>query len=587
MDQKIIADHKEIADNFNVFFANIGAKVSAGNNQSNCAQSYSDYLNNPTPHRFTLSTINESYILSIINKLKNKNSSGNDEISNKLLKAIGNELSKPLTIIINQCLLTGIFPDLLKIAKVKPLFKRGDTALLNNYRPISLLPTISKVFERVIYSQLYAYFKDNNLMSEQQYGFRAQHSTELASVKLVDHIIKQMDNRYETKTPVAIFCDLSKAFDCLNFDIFLSKLEYYGVDGTPLALIKSYLSNRYQYVQFENCKSDLLKVKTGIPQGSILGPLFFSVLINDIVKSSSKLSFLMYADDTTIYFNLEDFPALNREQEINKELEKLNLWFKLNKLTLNVDKTKCIFFHKRRAVPSINLSMNNIPIDIVPHFNYLGIILDKHLSWKTHITMVTGKLSKISGILNRLKYIYPTHILLTIYKSLFVPHINYGSLVWGQNFNSISKLQKKVIRTVTRSNYIAHSEPLLKELNLLNVKDLMDLKLIKFLHKLYDNKLPIYFNEYMPYLEARETKHNLRPHPLPVPRVNHAFAESCLLYKLVKIKNELATCHKLIHTKMIERTHSHSGFSTYVVNIMIDRYSYECILYPCHTCSRI
>ena len=129
-----------------------------------------------------------------------------------LFKAIKNELSKPLTIIINQCLLTENFPDLLKIAKVKPLFKRGDTALLNNYRPISLLPTISKVFERVIYSQLYAYFNDNNLMSEQQYGFRAQHSTELASVKLVDHIIKQMDNRYETKTPVAIFLRLIKSF---------------------------------------------------------------------------------------------------------------------------------------------------------------------------------------------------------------------------------------------------------------------------------------------------------------------------------------------------------------------------------------
>ena len=136
--------------------------------------------------------------------------------------------------------------------------------------------------------------------------------------------------------------------------------------------------------------------------------------------------------------------------------------------------------------------------------------------------MVTGKLLKINGILNRLKYIYPTHKLLTIYKSLFVPRINYRSLVWGQNFNSISKLQKKIIRTVTRSNYIAHSEPLLKELNLLSVKNLMDLKLIKFLHKLYDNKLPISFNEYMPYLEARETKYNLCPHPLPVPRVNHA-----------------------------------------------------------------
>ena len=126
---------------------------------------------------------------------------------------------------------------------------------------------------------------------------------------------------------------------------------------------------------------------------------------------------------------------------------------------------------------------------------------------------------------------------------MFVPHINYGSLVWGQNFNSISKLQKKVIRTVTHSNYIAHSKPLLKELNWLSDKDSMDLKLIFFLHTLYDNKLPIYFNEYMPYLEAREHKYNLRPHPLPVPCVTHEFAESCLLYKLVKIKNELATYH--------------------------------------------
>ena len=225
---------------------------------------------------------------------------------------------------------------------MKPLFKRGDVSQLNNYRPISLLPTISKVFERIIYSQLYAYFNENNLLTEQQYGFRAQHSTELASVKLVDNIIKEMDDAHGVN--VAIYCDLSKAFDCLNFDIFLAKMEYYGVSGTPLALIKSYLTNRYQYVHFESCKSDLLEIKTGIPQGSILGPLFFSILINDIVNSSSKLSFLIYADDTTIYFNLEDFSSLNREYEINRELEKVNTWFQLNKLTLNVEKNKMYAF---------------------------------------------------------------------------------------------------------------------------------------------------------------------------------------------------------------------------------------------------
>ena len=250
-------------------------------------------------------------------------------------------------------------------------------------------------------------------------------------------------------------------------------------------------------MHFESCKSDLLEIKTGIPQGSILGPLFFSILINDIVNSSSKLSFLMYADDTTIYFNLEDFSSLNREYEINRELEKVNTWFQLNKLTLNVEKTKCMLFHKRRTVNPIHILLNNKAIDIVPQFNYLGIILDEHLSWKAHVAMVTGKLSKTNGILNRLKYIYPSQVLLTVYKSLFVPHINYGSLVWGQNYDAISKLQKRVIRTITHSNYIAHSEPLLKDLNLLNVKDLMDLKKIKFLHKLYHGNLPIYFNTYI------------------------------------------------------------------------------------------
>ena len=163
--------------------------------------------------------------------MKSKNSSGKDGISNKLLKSIKGKISKPLTIIINQCLETGIFPDVLKISKVKPLYKKGESCCFNNYRPISLLPTISKIFERVMLSQLYSYFNINNLLSEQQYGFRSQHSTELA-----DYIIKEMDNIKEIKIPTAIFLDLSKAFDTLNFDILLNKLKYDGVHGTSLAL---------------------------------------------------------------------------------------------------------------------------------------------------------------------------------------------------------------------------------------------------------------------------------------------------------------------------------------------------------------
>ena len=153
---------------------------------------FTDYLDDPTEHRCNFNKVTVNEIVVIINNLKSKNSSGKDGISNKLLKSIKGEISKSLTIIINQCLETGIFPDALKVAKVKPLHKKGDS--FNNYRPISLLPTISKIFERVMFSQLYSYFNINNLLSEQQYGFRSQHSTELACVKLADYIIKEMNS---------------------------------------------------------------------------------------------------------------------------------------------------------------------------------------------------------------------------------------------------------------------------------------------------------------------------------------------------------------------------------------------------------
>ena len=250
--------------------------------------------------------------------MDNKSSSGYDGLSNKIIKTIKNEISKPLTLIINQMITSGIFPDYLKIAKIIPLYKKGDINSITNYRPISLLPTLSKIFERVIFIQLYTYFDDNNLLSEQQYGFRANHSAELAAVKLVDYIKYSIDRKC---TPVNIYIDLSKAFDTLNFDILLYKLQYYGIRDIALKLLKSFISNRKQYVKYNVNESGFKEIKTGVPQGSILGPLLFCIYINDLATINNNFKFIMYADDTTIYFNKEDFPKINLANHITTELD--------------------------------------------------------------------------------------------------------------------------------------------------------------------------------------------------------------------------------------------------------------------------
>ena len=216
--------------------------------------------------------IDENHINRIIQNLPNKSSCGFDDISPKLVKFIKPILIKPITVMINQMLNTGIFPDKLKIAKIKPLFKKGDSKAFNNYRPISLLPSISKIFEKVIYDQTYSYFQNNDIFYSSQYGFRQGHSTEYAALELVDKITQHLD---KNKTPINFYLDLSKAFDTLDHPILIHKLKFYGIKGTALQLFQSYLSNRLQFVEYDDTMSDTLEISTGVPQGSVLGPLLF------------------------------------------------------------------------------------------------------------------------------------------------------------------------------------------------------------------------------------------------------------------------------------------------------------------------
>ena len=305
---------------------------------------FKEFLTSGKVDTFKFKLVTTKDVLEVINSLKCKNSSGFDNISNNMVKIIKDLLSPALAVIINQSITTGTFPEKLKTAKVLPLFKKGDKNKLENYRPISLLPTISKIFEKVLFKQIYNYFDDEKILFQGQYGFRKGHSTELAAIELTDRITQVLD---KGGIPFNIYLDLAKAFDTIDHDILLFKLKHYGFNDISLSLIRSYLNNRNQFVEIYQSRSTVKYLSCGVPQGSVLGPLFFIIYMNDLVTATNKFNVISYADDTTLIGNLKDF-KLNRksvnELAINRELRKIELWLCSNKLSLNTNKTKFMCF---------------------------------------------------------------------------------------------------------------------------------------------------------------------------------------------------------------------------------------------------
>ena len=236
-------------------------------------------------------------------------------------------------------------------------------------------------------------------------------STELASLELIDRLLNQLNDH---KIPINLHLDLSKAFDKISHDILLDKLTYYGVTNASLQLLKSYLANRSQYVQIDDEMSSLQPIKSGIPQGSILGPLFFSIYINDIVKCTNTFNCILYADDTTLNSTIDSFGQEidTIQQNISKELQNLCKWLDSNRLRLNIAKSKFMLFHMpQKIVPKLQFKLYGSLIEQVKEFNFLGLIFDSNLNWKAHLTGVANKVSRIIGLLHKLMYFFPSYIL--------------------------------------------------------------------------------------------------------------------------------------------------------------------------------
>ena len=427
--------------------------------------------------------------LNLTKAFKNKTSNDSDGLNMNMIKSIIQTIKTPFTKICNLSLKSGIFPNQLKVAKVIPIFKSGDKHSFNNYRPVSILPQFSKILEKIFYNRLKGFIDKHEILVESQYGFRNERSTSLALIDLLEQITNAIENKMHT---IGIFIDLKKAFDTINHDLLIKKMEHFGIRGIANDWLKSYLSNRKQFANYNGTNSDLYDIECGVPQGSILGPLLFILYINDISNVSKILRLILFADDTNLFATGHDLELLCNE--INNELCILSEWFKINRLSLNVKKTNYMLFSKKAKSMTQTLKIDNNVIESGRVTKFLGTNIDEKLNWKAHIDMISVKLAKSCSIIYKVNDILNTDALKSLYFTLFLPYISYCTEVWGVTFKSylsrIVKLQKRAIRTICRVGKMHHTNELFIKLNIMKFEDLVDLEIAICMYKAKKGLLP-------------------------------------------------------------------------------------------------
>ena len=452
----------------------------------------------------------DTEVADLINSLKDGKSSGPNSLPTSILKLVRNTISNPLCKILNNSFVTGTFPDIFKLAKVIPVFKKGSKLKCSNYRPISLLSNISKLFEKIMHKRLYSFLNKFNCLYKYQFGFRHKHSTTQALLEITENIRKALDNRLFA---CGIFVDLQKAFDTVNHDILLSKLSYYGVRGIPLQWFRTYLLHRKQFVNFNGTQSDVKMLSFGVPQGSILGPLLFLIYINDLNKSIKYADAYHFADDTNLLLISKSLKKLNKY--INHDLANLVQWLRANKISLNTKKTELILFKSLRTdltkrnnklLPKcLNFRISGQRIHPSKTIKYLGVLLDENLSFKPHLNELSLKLNRSNGMLAKIRHFVNLETLISIYHAIFGSHLRYACQIWGQTrgpqLAKIASLQNRAMKIIFFQPYnfdckilynlsnILHIYEVVEFLNCLFVWDQQHLKLPKAFDNLFSDRI--------------------------------------------------------------------------------------------------
>ena len=536
---KVVASElTELANHFNNYFiSSIREIVSTVENieNSNIYIQCNSNLNGFQP--ITIQDVSK-----IIKELKNS-SETNSVLSTKFLKGTINSVGHILLHIINTSLVSGQFPNQLKLSTVIPIPKVANTNLASDHRPINTLPPIEKVIEVAAYNQLVNYFNDNNILVQYQSGFRANHSCESSLQLTVANWAKDIDNG---KYIVAVFIDLKRAFETIDRSILLNKLMKYGITGNALMWLKDYLSERTQRCKINNIFSDNLKTQYGVPQGSVLGPLLFNIYINDI-NASVNCSFLnLFADDTLVVISDENLESAL--QKMNIELCKIQKYFNVNKLILNANKTKAMIIttpykHTNININNVNLQLNNSSIEIVLEFKYLGFILDNTLSFKKHSQYIQKKIRKKLFFFYRISANLSMASRLLVYNTIIQPHFNYcSSLLFLLDKNSqsvLQKLQNRGMRIILRCNRYTPISLMLEILNWQSIHHRLYYFTMIFLYKILQGLLPSYLRSFVTFNHEIHEYNTRSRNNLHIERTNSKKAMNSIFFKGIKQYNSL------------------------------------------------
>ena len=472
IDGNLVEDRREISNKFNIFFSsiahNMNAKLYSSTLNNNDKNDHVKYGNKRVSSSIFLANCDEDEIREIVQGLENDKAS---DISITILKKCSKYISRHLSGFFNNFMINGNFPKILKISKITPVYKTGDAQSLNNYRPISTLPIFGKIFEKLIYSRLYAFLTSMGVIYSKQFGFRKYHSTSHAINYSVNKILTEIEKKNHV---IGIFVDLSKSFDTIDHGKLITKLENYGIRGPCLELIKSYLTDRIQQINFQNTLSDPCDVEYGVPQGSVLGPLLFLIYINDIVNSSTLGDFVLFADDTNIFVvGKTEVEAYSRA---NILMSQINDYMISNQLHINM--SKCTYMHFRPGYnneerqscartrmynPDLALKLDGIKIKKVDKVKFLGVIIDDKLNWEAQIDHLENKLKCSIIMIKRIRKYIPKSEYLRIYNALFVSHLTYCISSWGgvsnQKLQKLFVIQKRCVRMLFGNEFtFDHSE---------------------------------------------------------------------------------------------------------------------------------